>query len=72
MSGIRFYREQRKMTQEELAKAMGVTQGTVTHWENGRRVPKLEHMKQMSRIFGVSIEQLLEAGENEVDEKSGV
>lgn len=33
-------RDQEGLTQEQLAERLGITQGTVAHWLNGRRSPK--------------------------------
>lgn len=39
---IRAYRERAKLTQVEFAKMLGVTQGTIGHYESGRRLPAPE------------------------------
>jgi DNA-binding transcriptional regulator YiaG len=36
---IRYLRQQLRMTQEELAQALGITVGTVSRWEKGRFRP---------------------------------
>ena len=40
MRGITFYRKQKKMSQAELARAIGVGQSTVSGYENGTRSGK--------------------------------
>lgn len=36
------FREQVGITQEVLAKEIGVSQGAIAHYENGRRTPELD------------------------------
>lgn len=72
MSGIEYYRKKRNITQEELAKQLGVTQGAVLHWEKGRAKPKIAHLLRMSKLLGVGMEELLEAEIHEDDEKIGI
>ena len=46
----------KKMTAEKIAKLMGVSTSTVTHWSNGRRFPKNEELiKSLSEALNVNI-----------------
>lgn len=56
---LRTLREQRGMTQEELAAQLFVTRQAVSRWENGETVPGVETCRLMSRLFDVSINTLL-------------
>jgi len=47
---IRAVREARKMTQEELAGALGVTGATISRWESGLSVPRPEYMRRLSML----------------------
>ena len=46
------------MTQDELAEKAFVTRQAVSRWETGETVPNSETLKQLSRIFNVSINTL--------------
>ena len=47
------------LSQEELAEKVFVTRQAVSRWENGETVPNTETLKQLSRLFNVSINTLL-------------
>ena len=47
------------MTQEELASALYVSRATISKWESGRGYPNIESLKDISRYFSVSIDDLL-------------
>lgn len=55
---IRAVREQSGMTQAELAKRIGVTRQTLIAIEQGRYSPTLELAFQLSREFGVGLDDL--------------
>lgn len=59
---IREARKNAKLTQAELARQVGVTQGTVTQWETGRTAPKLHTMLTLARTLNVSVEYLIGDG----------
>lgn len=48
------------MTQVELAKACGVTQGTVAMWEKGVCFPKSEKIIRVAQALGCNGDQLLQ------------
>lgn len=41
---IRNARLERRLTQEELAALVGVSQGTISFWERGLETPTVEHL----------------------------
>ena len=49
------------MSQDELAEKVFVTRQAVSRWENGETVPNTETLKQLSKLFNVSINTLLGA-----------
>lgn len=48
------------MTQEDLARALGVTRQTVIAIESGRYAPSLPLALRLARVFGVRVEDLFE------------
>ena len=43
----------------ELAKAIGVSKGIISLWENGLREPKLSNLVSLAKFFSVSIDFLV-------------
>lgn len=56
------------LTQEKLGERLGVTNKTVSRWENGNYMPDIETLQLISKEFSVSINELL-AGEFLTDEE---
>ena len=52
-------RKSKGLTQEELAEALYVSRTAVSKWESGRGYPNLDSLKQISRYFSVSIDELI-------------
>ena len=48
-----------RMTQQQLAAALGVSHQAVSKWETGAALPDIESLLNISRLFGVTMEQLL-------------
>ena len=58
---IKRLRAQRDMTQEELAKKAGVTQGYIAQLERGlRKNPSLPSLRKLARALCVPVTELLE------------
>ena len=55
---IQELRTQNKVTQEELALALGVTRQTIISLENGKYNASLQLAFKISRFFGKSIEDI--------------
>ncbi|MGN0477874.1 MAG: helix-turn-helix domain-containing protein, partial [Hominenteromicrobium sp.] len=56
---IRTFRKERKMTQEQLAEALGVTVGTIHKWERSLSTPEIGLIMDMAELFGTSTDVLL-------------
>ena len=54
-------REQRGLSQQELADQLHVTRQAVSRWERGETTPNPETLKQLSALLHVSINTLLGA-----------
>ena len=52
-------RKSRSMTQEELAEALFVSRTAISKWESGRGYPNLDSLKEISKFFSVSIDELI-------------
>lgn len=55
---IQELRKQNKITQEELANAVGVTRQTIISLENGRYTASLMLANKISKFFGLTIEEI--------------
>ncbi len=56
---IRLRREEKKVSQDEFAKYLGVTCKEVLKWENGELYPDFELLPVIANYFGVSTDELL-------------
>jgi putative transcriptional regulator len=50
--------EHGEMTQEALAKAVGITRQTIIALEAGRYAPSLELAMRIARVFGVRVDEV--------------
>ncbi len=60
-------RKQRKLSQEELAQAVGVTRQTITSLEVGKYTASLVLAYRIARYFGLSIEEVFDFSDVEVE-----
>ena len=53
-------RKEAGLTQEALGQTLGVTNKTVSRWENGNYLPDLEMLQLLGARFGVSVDELIQ------------
>lgn len=58
-SNIVRLRKKKGLKQIEFAKALGVSQSAVSHWETGRSIPETPQLFQLAEFFGISIDELV-------------
>lgn len=64
---IKELREEKNLTQEGLAELLFVDRTAISKWENGKNLPDTIILKELSKIFNISINELL-MGKKEVNE----
>lgn len=62
-------RKDRKMTQQELAMKLGVTDKAISKWENGRCLMDISMLKPLSECLGVTIMELINGEEISSEER---
>ena len=68
---IAHLRKQLNLTQDDLANKLYVSRQLVSKWENGIGTPSIETFVDMSKLFGVSIEEILCTNDKvEIDEEN--
>lgn len=56
-------RKQKGMTQEQLAEELFVSRTAISKWESGKGYPNIDSLKSISKLFGVTIDELLSGEE---------
>lgn len=56
---IRKHRKMKELTQEEMARYLGVTAPAVNKWENGNAMPDITLLLPIARLLDVSLDELL-------------
>lgn len=56
---IKILRKEKKLTQNELATKLGVTDKSISNWENGKNMPDLSLFKPLCEILGITINDLI-------------
>ena len=56
---IKQLRNSKKMTQPQLAKLIGVSNGIVSIWENNINEPKASYIKALAEVLDISTDYLL-------------
>lgn len=63
-------RKKSRLTQKEVSAKTGIPLGTIRRWEQGQNDPDLNSLIQLIKLYGVSLESILEievAGDNSVN-----
>lgn len=56
-------RKQKCLTQEELAQALFVSRTAISKWESGKGYPSIDSLKEISKYFSVTIDELFSSEE---------
>ena len=62
-------RKEKKLSQDSLADKLGVTRQTISNWELNITKPDIIQIKNLSEIFNMSIDELLDNNTKDIIEK---
>ncbi|EOS42874.1 MAG: helix-turn-helix domain-containing protein [Lachnospiraceae bacterium] len=57
---LQFLRKSNNYTQNDLAKKLGISRQAVSKWETGITIPDLEVLLKISKLYGITINDILE------------
>ena len=57
------YRKSNNLSQEELAERIGVSRQAVSKWENGTSEPSTANLIALSKLYGISLDELVKGSE---------
>ncbi len=57
---LRLLRKSNNYTQDDLAKELGISRQAVSKWETGTAIPDLEVLLKISKLYGITINDILE------------
>lgn len=60
---LRFFLSMSGMTSSELANRLNVSRSIVSEWCNAKKIPRMDKIEAMAKIFHISISDLLEKDE---------
>ncbi len=56
---LREFRLKAGLRQEDVAKLLDLDQAAVSYWESGKTRPLKKHQKKLAKLYGCTIEELL-------------
>ncbi len=59
-------RKELKLTQEQLAEKLGVTDRSVSRWENGKSMPDLSILKSLCEVLNINLEELFSGEDKKI------
>ena len=59
MNRIRELRQEKQLSQEELARLLGVDRSAVAKWETGTNLPRAEKLLMLAKIFDCTLDEIL-------------
>jgi len=66
---IKSLRNEKQMTQKQIASQMNISDKTISKWERGLGCPDVSLLSELSNIFEINIQQILD-GQININEKS--
>ena len=59
MNNFKYYRDQAKLRQVEVAEKLNLTQGAVSQWEQEESLPRAELLPEIAKLYGCTVDELL-------------
>ena len=61
---LKYLRKKNNLTQNDLVDKLSVKQPVVSEWENGEKIPQFDSLVNLSKIFDISLDELMGVKEN--------
>jgi transcriptional regulator with XRE-family HTH domain len=54
-------RQSKKLTQNQVARAVGVSQSAYNYWESGKHYPNAKKLYNLTKVLSIPIEEMITA-----------
>lgn len=54
-----YWRKQNNLSQEQLAKEIGITQAAISYWEKNKKCPNIIQCESLADYYGITIDELI-------------
>ncbi|MFM7020104.1 MAG: helix-turn-helix transcriptional regulator [Aquirufa sp.] len=52
-------RQSKRMTQQQVASAVGVSQSAYNYWESGKHYPNAQKLYSLTRVLSIPIDEMI-------------
>ena len=56
---LKYHREQANLSQRQLAKEIGISQGNISRWESGEILPNIDFCVKLADFYGITVDELI-------------
>lgn len=60
MNNLKYYREQKNLSQMAVAEKLNISQQAIAKWETNEAMPRADKLPQLAQILGCKIDDLFE------------
>lgn len=58
-ANLRGERAKKRMSMEQVAKAIGVSSSTIKNWESGENIPLIDSIASLAELYGTTVDDLI-------------
>lgn len=59
-NALKVSRESKGLSQSKLARLSGIPQRSISHWEAGRGIPRIDVAVKLVEVLGISLDDLID------------
>ncbi len=67
MTGFELFRKKKRLTQTQLANMLHISPAAVSKWEVEKGTPRVSVLRELTRLYGVTMEELLRSDYPDTD-----
>lgn len=72
IENLAYYSYEKKLTINQMAELLGVSQSTISMWRTGKAFPRIDVLEKLAEYFGITVSELLSDNSNSNDEPTTI
>ncbi len=66
---LKFHREKKNFSQEQLANYLGITRQSISNWETGKSYPDIDNLILLCKLYDITVDELLDGTSSQTPDK---